>query len=419
MAYSFEQLFAADPSNPSNIAQDASITIFAPGDANMAPLTITDPDGSPLPNPITVNANGFASAFAHATLDRVAWAGGGFTGFVTSYEGMKAEAEAARTAAEAAAAAAANSASLVGAPADPAIAAAINGPTTETRGALDAGYAPKNHAHGAATSSAAGFMPAADKALLDGASVNAVANTLVKRGADGTITTQDPTLPAHVASKGYVDDGRITATGGKKFRQIGCVIRFNSTSGAFEFINDAGHYPSGVSTIETYSDRIVINYSFTAAKVISGQATPDEKLAQDGFTMGPSVGLSSMTIYVGQGGAGDYVTTSGTTLTSLTGFVKSFTRSTTAWTFTHDTMNGPQVAQASYRGATYVGSVDGLAATTTSVALYNASGVLVDPSTASGLFKFWIMRGGTRKVNPLTDMNIANSNIWISGLFEV
>lgn len=174
MAYTFEQLLAADPSNPANIAQNAAIAIFEPGDATMAPLTITDPDGSPLPNPFPVNANGFGPAFAHETLDRVAWSGGGFTGFVTSYEGMKAEAVAAREAAETAATtagaeaaavaasalagavaeaeaaateaatsaqAAANSAALVGAPADTAIAAAIHGTGTATKTALDASYA--------------------------------------------------------------------------------------------------------------------------------------------------------------------------------------------------------------------------------------------------------------------------------------
>lgn len=103
MAYSFDQIFAADPSNPSNIASNAAITIFAPGDEAMTPLAITDPDGQPLANPITVNANGFGSAFAHTTLDRVAWAGGGFTGFFTSYEGMKQVALDAKVAAEAAA----------------------------------------------------------------------------------------------------------------------------------------------------------------------------------------------------------------------------------------------------------------------------------------------------------------------------
>lgn len=167
MAYTFEQLLAADPANPSNVATNAAITIFEPGDPTQTPLVITDPSGGPLSNPIMVNANGFGSAFMHETLDRVAWAGGGFTGFMTSYEGMKAEAVAARTAAqdaeaaastagasaaaeaasalagavadaEVAQAAAESAAALVGAPADTAIAAAINGSATATKTALNA-----------------------------------------------------------------------------------------------------------------------------------------------------------------------------------------------------------------------------------------------------------------------------------------
>jgi hypothetical protein len=104
MAYAFDQVFAADPANPANIASNAAITIYQPGDPTKTPLVITDPSGGALSNPIPVNANGFGSAFMHATLDRVAWDGGGFTGFFTSYDGMKAEAVAARTAAQEAAA---------------------------------------------------------------------------------------------------------------------------------------------------------------------------------------------------------------------------------------------------------------------------------------------------------------------------
>jgi hypothetical protein len=173
MAFTFDQVFAADPANPANIAQNAAITIFAPGDVTMTPLTITDPDGAPLTNPITVNANGFGSAFAHATLDRVAWAGGGFTGYFTSYEGIKNVAIAAQAAAEAAAAtagaeaaatvdaatasviadagaaaaaaaasatAAANSAALVGAPADTAVQTLV-GSASATRTAIRAAVA--------------------------------------------------------------------------------------------------------------------------------------------------------------------------------------------------------------------------------------------------------------------------------------
>lgn len=99
MAYTFDQIFAADPANQENVASGATITIFAPGDALMTPLAIMAPDGSPLANPVRVNANGFGSAFI-ADIDRVAWSGGGFSAFFTSYEGMKAEAVSARQAAQ-------------------------------------------------------------------------------------------------------------------------------------------------------------------------------------------------------------------------------------------------------------------------------------------------------------------------------
>lgn len=185
MPYSYDPIFAADPNNPSTVASNAAITIFNPSDAGKAPITITDVTGSPLPNPITVNRNGFGPAFQHPTLDRVGWHGGGFTGYFTSYEGIKNEAVAARTAAQEAAAtagtqaaaavsaatasviadaesaaeaasdastaaansavAAANAAALVGTPADSAIAAAVNG-NGATKTALNSAYATKAEA---------------------------------------------------------------------------------------------------------------------------------------------------------------------------------------------------------------------------------------------------------------------------------
>jgi len=103
MAYTFDPIFAADPNNPEVVAANAAILIYDPADEGKAPIAIEDSTGSPLPNPITVNKNGFGPAFQHATLDRVAWEGGGFSNFFTSYEGMKNVAIAAQTAAEAAA----------------------------------------------------------------------------------------------------------------------------------------------------------------------------------------------------------------------------------------------------------------------------------------------------------------------------
>lgn len=103
MAFTFDSIFAADPNNPTIAASNAAITISDPADPGKAPVTITDVSGSPLPNPVTVNKNGFGPAFQHATLDRLAWSGGGYSGYFTSYEGIKAEAVAARAAAESAA----------------------------------------------------------------------------------------------------------------------------------------------------------------------------------------------------------------------------------------------------------------------------------------------------------------------------
>ena len=110
MAFTFDQIFAADQSNPENVASNGIVTIYAPGDVNKTPVAISAPDGSPLPNPIPVNVHGFASAFMHDTLDRVAWSAGDLSGFFTSYEGMKSVAVGAELAAAAAAAAAASSA---------------------------------------------------------------------------------------------------------------------------------------------------------------------------------------------------------------------------------------------------------------------------------------------------------------------
>jgi hypothetical protein len=177
MAYTYDPIFAVDPNNSENVAKNASITIFDPADPAQAPIAIQDPTGSPLPNPITADAAGMASAFQHPTLARVGWKGAGFVGYFTSYEGMYNETMAAKEAAQAAIgqaeaaasaaagaaaeaganaataassalanavasaqaaqASAADAAALVSAPADDAIAAAVSG-SGATKAALDA-----------------------------------------------------------------------------------------------------------------------------------------------------------------------------------------------------------------------------------------------------------------------------------------
>lgn len=196
MTYTFDQIFAVDEANPSNVAQNATVLIFAPGDTAKTPLTLTTPAGVALANPVPVNANGFGSAFMQATLDRVAWEGGGFTGFFTSYDGMKNEAVAARDAANASALDAAASAALVSAPADAAIAAAVDG-NGATEAALTAAYVPKwkantSYAAGEPVLNPTGDVVTAKVAFISGASYSAAnwnpSSTLVPRSFNGVFS---------------------------------------------------------------------------------------------------------------------------------------------------------------------------------------------------------------------------------------
>ena len=124
MAYTFEQIFAADPSNQGMFVSRGVITIFAPGDTSQTPIKLTTVDGRALANPITVNEAGYGPAFM-ADLDRVAWAGGGYTGFLTSYDGMKDEAVSARKSADASRVAAEEAARNSAAPTQEAVAQAL------------------------------------------------------------------------------------------------------------------------------------------------------------------------------------------------------------------------------------------------------------------------------------------------------
>ena len=120
-------------------------------------------------------------------------------------------------AAQQAAQAAVDAANLVGAPADTAIATAVNAAGSATRAAMDARYttAAQNDAKYAskatATSAADGLMAKADKATLDTATGSNTGSALVRRYSDGTFTTQQislvgtPTAISHAARKDYVD----------------------------------------------------------------------------------------------------------------------------------------------------------------------------------------------------------------------
>lgn len=97
--YPYNQIFAADPSTPGNVAAYASILIFAPGDETKTPIVLMKGDGSPLDNPLTTSGVGATTNFI-AQLEQVAWEGGGYSGFFESFVGMRDETQLARIAAQ-------------------------------------------------------------------------------------------------------------------------------------------------------------------------------------------------------------------------------------------------------------------------------------------------------------------------------
>lgn len=108
-------------------------------------------------------------------------------------------------------------------------------------------------------------------------------------------------------AKTYTDDELAEAlaalpvprgTSGRKYRMVACTLRrVNSTT--WEFLNDSGHTPTGVTSVSITSTYIRLTYDFTATKVLTGICTPDESFAAvSGMRVGASVGTSYMDIYV-------------------------------------------------------------------------------------------------------------------------
>lgn len=289
-------------------------------------------------------------------------------------------------------------------------------------------FTPVVHTHANATASLNGFMSSADKAKLDNTASGLSPSTIVTRDANSNFSSGTPLLGAHVSTKDYVDNavttgvgniGLIRGTDGKSYKMVACVVR--NTGSGFDFISDTGHVPVGVTSISTAVDQLsfTINYSFTASKVVSLLGTPDETLAQRGYVMGASVGLTSATFSVGQpGGWGDYVSWNGSAWTSLNGYVTATSMNGTSGliTCTHEDMS-PVSGQVNCRSFNYRAAAASLGTTTTGLYLVNNSGVSLKTANTTDC-QFFISRTGSRRVK-MTELTQANSNIWIYGVFEV
>lgn len=146
--YPYRMQLAEDPSAPGNVARNAEVTFYDPADtAGTTPLTLKDPSGLPLANPVTTTSDGFIPALI-GPVPEMMWKGAGYTGYLSSYEGLRDEAQAAADQAGVSAAAASASeqaakdaAALVDAPADQIMADTFTNPATQSYKALYATYA--------------------------------------------------------------------------------------------------------------------------------------------------------------------------------------------------------------------------------------------------------------------------------------
>jgi hypothetical protein len=86
-------------------------------------------------------------------------------------------------------------------------------------------------------------------------------------------------------------------SGRSGLRFVAGVLRYPNPGAGWTVLNNAGHIPLNITNVTTSTNRVIITYGFTAKKVISLVATPDEYYTQMGISCGASVGLSSAAIY--------------------------------------------------------------------------------------------------------------------------
>lgn len=98
--YPYEMQLVVDPTNPRNIVAGGSVSIYDSADTGKTTLlALTDPNGVPIANPITSNANGFTEPFV-TTSPQVLWVSGEYVDYFNSFIGLRDEAVAAKTEAQ-------------------------------------------------------------------------------------------------------------------------------------------------------------------------------------------------------------------------------------------------------------------------------------------------------------------------------
>lgn len=198
-----------------------------------------------------------------------------------------------------------------------------------------------------------------------------------------------------------------------------------NTAGTWAFLNDASHTFLNFTSAVTSSNRLRINYP-TVGKVISMTVTPDETYAQNGISMGASVGLSFANITMFRDNIVDYIEWNGSAFTSLTGQVTSISYSSGLITLNHGTLISPDTFGVNVMGRLsavtpkpinfrYVWETLGASQTIIQVLSPNGSAYT---GAATNDMRFSFERGGEVEIDA-TDSAISGSNVWVQAIMEL
>lgn len=224
-------------------------------------------------------------------------------------------------------------------------------------------------------------------------------------------------------------DKATTITSSAPLYAVAGVLR--NTGTGWNWISDAGHEPIGIDSVTSDTASITVNYgTLGASKVGSFIVVPDEKLSEQGFQAGASVGTTSTDIYLSRSipSYSDYVAyTSGAFVSSNGVFTCTWNATDGYLQVTHPTIIGtalnvslvgrpgtalnytPVVAGDLTTGSTFI-----------AIEFRDAAGAQVmTPDTNMRVF---VTHGGgfVPSVDPSTvnTTTYPNSNLWVMGLMR-
>ena len=197
-----------------------------------------------------------------------------------------------------------------------------------------------------------------------------------------------------------------------------------NTAGTWALLNDASQPFLNFTSATTSSNRLRVNYP-TVGKVISFICTPDETYAQNGISVGASVGLSFSNLYLYRDNIVDYISWNGTAFTSSTGQVTSSQYAAGEIKLNHGTLIQPDTIQIGIEGRLASGKNavnyryvwETLGASQTIIQVLNPDGSEYTGAATTDM-RFSFNRGGEVEIDA-ADSAISSSNIWVQAIMEL